>query len=245
MPWINGRFYANPLFGRALERAREAESGRIWSEQYPELGFEPMAEQTSSDAEPSQTAPSQLPAKTQPNQPGGSDHWVTIDGKHVLVHEPQGKSVQGHLSWRDKAYLDKYYDAVNKLAKKYNVDPTLVLGLGIESGFASQGTYLTTGDAFGMTGGNTNHMTTAASPDENVKQFFDRYGDQIRGSGSDTSAFINGLEGRDAAGKLVRGRRVYNTVNPDWPTDVRNGVGQMKRSVPVYISQRNTQNITK
>jgi hypothetical protein len=42
MPWINGRFYANPLFGRALERARAAESGRVWSEQYPELGFQPI-----------------------------------------------------------------------------------------------------------------------------------------------------------------------------------------------------------
>ena len=31
--------HANPLFGRALERARAAESGRVWSEQYPELGF--------------------------------------------------------------------------------------------------------------------------------------------------------------------------------------------------------------
>jgi hypothetical protein len=37
MPRINGRFYGNPLFGRALEKARLAEAGRIWSEDYPEL----------------------------------------------------------------------------------------------------------------------------------------------------------------------------------------------------------------
>lgn len=30
MPWINGRFYANALFGRALERAREASLHRSW-----------------------------------------------------------------------------------------------------------------------------------------------------------------------------------------------------------------------
>ncbi len=134
---------------------------------------------------------------------------------------------------------------MNKLSKKYDVDPILVLGLGIESGFASQGTYLKTGDAFGMTGGNTRHMTTAASPDEDVKKFFDSYGKQIQGTGGDTSAFINGLEGRDTSGRPVKGWRVYNTVNPYWPTDVRNGVDQMKRSVSVYRSQRNTQKVTK
>jgi len=37
MPWINGRFYANPLFGRELERTRAADEGRIWSEDVPEL----------------------------------------------------------------------------------------------------------------------------------------------------------------------------------------------------------------
>jgi hypothetical protein len=236
MPRINGRFYANPLFGRALERAREAESGRVWTEQYPELGFQSSAEQTGSQATPS---------KTEPRQQSGSDHWVTIDGKHILVHESRGKSAQSHLSERDKAYLDKYYDAVNKLARKYQVDPTLVLGIGIESGFASQGTYLRTGDAFGMTGGNTGHMTTAASPDEDVAKFFAGYGEQIRGVGSDTSAFINGLEGRDGSGKLVKGRKVYNSNNPDWPADARNGINQMKRSVPAYISLRNAQKVTK
>jgi hypothetical protein len=245
MPWMNGRFYANPLFGPALERARMANSGRIWSEQYPELEFQSSAEQTASHGTPGQPPPSQPPTQTGPKQQSDSGHWVTIDGKHVLVHESQGKSAQGHLSQRDKAYLDKYYDAVNKLAKKYNVDPTLVLGLGIESGFASQGTYLRTGDAFGMTGGNTKHMTTAASPDEDVEKFFANYGEQIQGAGSDTSAFINGLEGRDAFGKLVRGQKVYNTLNPDWPTDVRNGVDQMKRSVPAYMSLRNAQKVTK
>jgi hypothetical protein len=36
MPFINGRFYANPAYGRALERARRASSGGIWSEDFPE-----------------------------------------------------------------------------------------------------------------------------------------------------------------------------------------------------------------
>jgi hypothetical protein len=36
MPFINGRFYANPAYGRALERARRSSSGGIWSEDFPE-----------------------------------------------------------------------------------------------------------------------------------------------------------------------------------------------------------------
>jgi hypothetical protein len=68
------------------------------------------------------------------------------------------------LSARDKSYLDKYYDPVRVMAKRYAVDPALVLGVGIESGFASKGTYLRTGDAFGMTGGSGEHMTAANSP---------------------------------------------------------------------------------
>jgi len=38
MPFINGRFYANPAYGRALERARRSNSGGVWSEDFPEQG---------------------------------------------------------------------------------------------------------------------------------------------------------------------------------------------------------------
>ena len=52
MPLINGRFYANPLFGRAVERAREAEGGRVWSEQRSE-----SERQSPSHASPPRAAP--------------------------------------------------------------------------------------------------------------------------------------------------------------------------------------------
>jgi len=152
MPLINGRYYANPTYGRAVEAARASEEKRP-------------------DA----------------NNEGG--RRVTIDGRHVLLHDAQAKR-QPSVSDRDKTYLDKYYDAVVAFAERYNVDPALVLGVGIESGFASKGTYLRTGDAFGMTGGSTGHMTTANSPEQNVEQFFENYGGQIRGTGRDASAFM-------------------------------------------------------
>jgi hypothetical protein len=167
-------------------------------------------------------------------------HWVTINGHHVLIDETH-PSRSRHLSPRDKAHLDKYYDAVAKLARKYKIDPALILGLGIESGFASQGTYLRTGDAFGMTGGTLKHMTRAASPAQNVQQLVDSYGDQIRGTGSDAPAFINALQGRNAAGVLVKGWKIYNSVNPVWGRTISAGIDQMRRDVPSYLALRESQ----
>lgn len=43
MPWINGRHYTNALFGRALERAREASARGTWADEPP--GSETEADQ--------------------------------------------------------------------------------------------------------------------------------------------------------------------------------------------------------
>jgi hypothetical protein len=83
------------------------------------------------------------------------------------------------LSDVDKSYLDRYYDEVAMMAKYYFVSPILVLAIGQESTFASAGTYLRTGDAFGMTAGGTAHMTSATSPADDVAKFFAHYGNQI------------------------------------------------------------------
>jgi hypothetical protein len=56
MPFINGRFYMNPAYGRALENARASEA-------------------TSSQANRQQR--------------DSGAHWVTIDGRHVLIQETQ------------------------------------------------------------------------------------------------------------------------------------------------------------
>lgn len=66
MPLINGRFYMNPAYGHAVERARGAEA-------------------TSNQHEP--------------QQQDANAHWVTIDGRHVLIHETQGRRTpHGHQS---------------------------------------------------------------------------------------------------------------------------------------------------
>jgi hypothetical protein len=146
--------------------------------------------------------------------------------------------VAAKLSGRDKAYLDKYYDAVSKLAKQYKVNPALVLGVGIESGFASKGTYLRTGDAFGMTGGSTSNMTEASSPADNVAQFFKIWGGQIRGAGDNITTFLNGLEGQNPAGDAVKGWRVYNSATSDWRDFITGGIHQMQRDIPLYFALR-------
>jgi len=207
VPWINDRFYANPAYGRAVERARSAE--------------------------------------TNADEPEAGTHWVTIDGHHVLMERqhttggPHIKPKKASISARDKAYLDKYFEAVQALAKKYGVDPALVLGLGSESGFATRGTYLRTGDAFGMTAGGTSHMMVASSPAQNAKQFFDNYGAQIRDIGDNLPTFLNALKGLDESGNRVPGWKVYNSSHPAaWRSMVEDGVRQMKRDMPTYFAGR-------
>ena len=65
MPFIDGRYYMNPAYGRALQRARAAE------------------------------AASQL-HETDQQEPGA--HWVTIDGRHVLIQETQARRARHKLS---------------------------------------------------------------------------------------------------------------------------------------------------
>lgn len=57
MPFINGRFYINPAYGRAVETARLAEQRQTRAEDECETG---------------------------------GSHWVTIDHRHVLIHESHG-----------------------------------------------------------------------------------------------------------------------------------------------------------
>jgi hypothetical protein len=82
-------------------------------------------------------------------------------------------------------------------------------------------------------------MTTATSPGENVKQFFNKYGNQIRDTGNDDSAFLNALQGLDASGKRVKGWKVYNTEYPaKWYALMKRGISEMRRSAPAYLSER-------
>ncbi|MGH9738709.1 MAG: hypothetical protein ACRD4X_08990 [Candidatus Acidiferrales bacterium] len=203
MPFIDGKFYMNPALGRAIEQARAAGSGKVW----PEI---PVGTRESFAG---RAYNGEIVPGSPINAEGDDNHWVTIDHQHVLIHESQhGRAQQQpkapQLLDRDRSYLDKYYDAVSRDAKKYKVDPALVLGLGIESGFASKGTYRQTGDAFGMTGGSTKHMTRAGSPAQDVQKFFDDWGNQVRGTGSNVGAFIDGLQGRDPRGDPVHGWKV-------------------------------------
>ncbi len=150
------------------------------------------------------------------------------------------------LSARDKNFLDMYYNPVNENAKKYNVDPALVLGLGIESTFADpndkNSTYNRhkTGDAFGQTGGSTKKMTTAHNPTENANQWFNRWGSQVKDVGTNVDLFIHDLEDEDATGQLLNRNGRYNSVPPNgktWRKMARDGIRQMMREVPIYLKR--------
>ncbi|HEV2365327.1 MAG TPA: FG-GAP-like repeat-containing protein [Caulobacteraceae bacterium] len=141
------------------------------------------------------------------------------------------------LSPRDKAYLDKYYDLVVARAVFDKTDPAFVLGVGVESGFAADGTYLETGDVFGMTGGSPTTMEYFDSPQADVAAWFRQWGPQVYGDFS-ARAFVNGLEGEDPAGNRVRDWKVYNTANPDWRNFIAGGILQMQKDIPLYLLQR-------
>src|SRR6185437_16158486 len=62
MPIINGRFYMNPAYGRAVENAR-------------------------GDKTPSQSGDS-----TERTQPKGDGHWVTVNHRHILIDEDRNQT---------------------------------------------------------------------------------------------------------------------------------------------------------
>jgi hypothetical protein len=165
---------------------------------------------------------------TQPRVPAGSR-----DGGQW---GPGGyQTVAGELSTVEQSYLARYYEPASRYAAAYDVDEILVLAIGVESQFASAGVYLATGDAFGLTGGNTRNMTTAKTPEENIKKLFDNYGAQIRGVGSNAEAFKNALLGMNPAGVKIPGWKVYNSKEqPQWRKIMEAGISRMTRAVPIY-----------
>ena len=118
MPWINGRYYMNPFQGRALEKARVAREGGVWTEEYPEsVQQRPIrkpiqeidfwdddgksvsgARQSLGDGDFWDDPPS---GQTQQQEDG---HWVTIDHRHVLIREAQAR--QALASAQDTAMHD-------------------------------------------------------------------------------------------------------------------------------------------
>jgi hypothetical protein len=155
--------------------------------------------------------------------------------------QKQNGGTQPHISKRDRAYLDKYYNAMAAKAKDYGVDPALPLGLGIESGFATKGTYLRTGDAFGMTGGTTKHMTHAKDAAQNVDELFSTFGERMRGTGSNISLFLNHLEMEDANGNQITSQGMYNSVEippTAWKSFITSGIKEMQRDIPIYLNSQ-------
>jgi hypothetical protein len=168
----------------------------------------------------------------------GDDETDRADDPAAPVDAGDLTETASSLSARDKSYLDRYYGPVADYAARYKVSPLLVLGLGLESAFATKGTYTRTGDAFGMTGGSTKHMVHATSPADNVKTWFDTFGQRVYGVGDDLQAFTNALQARDANGNPVPGRHPYNTDRAStWPDMVRRGVREMQRDMPLYAPQ--------
>jgi Protein of unknown function (DUF2778) len=127
MPIINGKYYMNPAYGRALERNRARDKARsagpaargtrnsgrfellpaLRALERPEPHHDGIDPEWERELERRQGVPrGPVPisenvaaagrGQTQPRSGAGRDdaggHWVTIDGRHVLVHDAQGKA---------------------------------------------------------------------------------------------------------------------------------------------------------
>jgi lysozyme len=118
MPWINGRFYMNPAYGRALERTRAAEAEREAEANHkrqrprsvqllPFVGDagipngEPIPLARDSDSPGVEL----LDSESGPPQQQEDAHWVTIDHRHVLIHDTQeqhAKHAQNQMTLSSK-----------------------------------------------------------------------------------------------------------------------------------------------
>jgi hypothetical protein len=104
MPFINGRFYINPAYGRAFEQARRADG--VWSEQFPEFA-EPSAREQDfwSDRSPREA-----------QRQSSDSHWVTIGGHHVLIEKEEGnqKSRNRRNQQRQRAIRNRIAETASK-----------------------------------------------------------------------------------------------------------------------------------
>lgn len=121
MPFINGRYYINPAYGRALERNRAAEAARHSASKhnhplhrYPDgLHWDPAI----SGLEP--TAGNER----DPQHRDENGHWVTIDHRHVWIDETRDKIVRtarkhnGSTDWAFAKKKDNFPAYTNKCNK--------------------------------------------------------------------------------------------------------------------------------
>ena len=96
MPFIKGRFYMNPAYGRAIERARRANG--VWSEELPEFAGTPLRKQNfSNDVSPSDA-----------KEKSSGAYWVTLEGRHVLIEQTpteRARTIHPEAKKRDTSRL--------------------------------------------------------------------------------------------------------------------------------------------
>lgn len=76
MPWVNGRFYANLLYGRALERAREFDRDKA--------------------------SPDSKDRQLESREADANAHWVTVNGHHVFINETEHGTKQRGLQTHNR-----------------------------------------------------------------------------------------------------------------------------------------------
>ena len=168
-------------------------------------------------------------------------------------------SIPGIPAYR-ASYLCRYYKPMVAKASAYGVDPALPLGLGIESHFADpsypHNMYNSTGDAFGMSNGNTDHPVHASGPEDDVNKLFSEptargctdspYGERMRGTWTNVDLFLQRLERLDTNNMPLTGPKdkngnrhnlgcMYNDDPGKWIPFIKDGIKKMQHDIPFYL----------
>ncbi|MGH9738836.1 MAG: CHAP domain-containing protein [Candidatus Acidiferrales bacterium] len=148
MPYINGKFYMNPAFGRALEVARDAESAgrsrssRGFAVRYGDLDARSAIEEIppASRSRGGGVLPISNSVGVAPQNRTADGRWVTIDHHHVFIAETRGRIVKtaqkynGSTDWAFNKRKDNFPAGTNKCNKfVYDITkeagaPALVVG---------------------------------------------------------------------------------------------------------------------
>ena len=104
MPFLNGRFYMNPIFGAGLERARRANAGREWSEESPQAA--PQAASNAGLQQRAAHAAKSSGAKHKGHTGDDYDPATTTEGiANQIYNETAGLRTTGHQGPGSDLYL--------------------------------------------------------------------------------------------------------------------------------------------
>jgi hypothetical protein len=133
------------------------------------------------------------------------------------------------------AFLNNQYGPASAVGSKYDVDPSLLLGLSaLESGWGTRSMYINKNNPFGATpGGDSTAGLGYSSYSAAWNSWGAMWGPRVSGVGSNVNEFTGNLteDNRGVFG-AVDPRGSYNSENFGWPNSVATTVNSVQARLP-------------